>query len=135
MTKIIKTTKSRLPFLALAFALSAGTVAGMAGIAAMSEPAMARGNGGGGAAGGDGGGANIMNPGAPNIANPGPVNQRVFPERPNCETPDRITQNRDCGQSPVRARVVNIHGFANCAVVQQVIGANGQPRFVCSRTM
>jgi hypothetical protein len=138
MNTTLKTKKSRLPFLALALALSAGTVGGMLSIAAMTEPAMARGNGGGGGAGGDGGGANIMNPGNPpnaNVPGRGP-NARVMPDRPTCDEASRPGSIRDCRYTPARSpRVVNIHGFANCAVVSQVIGANGVPQFVCVRTM
>ena len=64
----LKTRNKRFSHIALAFALSAGTIGGMMAIASLSAPALARGNGGGGAGGTGGGEAgNVM--AAVNIAN------------------------------------------------------------------
>ncbi len=76
----------RASMLALALSLSAGTVAGMFGIAAFTAgPAQAQsaGNGGGGAStGGGGAGANPMAVGA---AEPNAVAERQRPARTSCE--------------------------------------------------
>lgn len=122
-----QTRKSRFSHLALALALSTGTVGGMMSFAAMTEPAFARGNGGGGAGPAGGGeGGNVMSPAAANIAgapnrgprNPPQIGRRGIPD--NCNGSRETINTNKCKYTQPRAiRVVNIHGFANCAVVQQ----------------
>lgn len=78
----LKTRNKRFSHIALALALSAGTVGGMMAIATLSEPAHARGNGGGGGStGGNGSGGengDVMKAtSAPNIARQRTPNGRV----------------------------------------------------------
>ncbi len=144
---------SRFSMLALALSLSAGTVAGMLSIAALtSGPAQAQsagnggngGNGGGGPAGGAGGGAGPM------IADIGPkvVDDRPRPNRnPNvpprratpavCEGNLSALDAEKCKHNQRSTpRIVRINGFAQCAIVQQVPNPNGGPAdFFCLKTM
>lgn len=125
----IKTNSSRFSHLALALALSTGTVGGMMGFVALTEPAFARtnggGNGGGGPAGGGEGAANITDP---NV-------RRVQPSTCNGSR-DTIDTNKCRYTQPRAVRIVSINGFANCAVVQQMQNVDGKPtEFYCVRPM
>jgi hypothetical protein len=128
----------KLGHIALALALSCGTVGGMMAFAAMTEPAFARGNGGGaGPAGGAAGG--VMNP-----AGRGPVGAANDPNEHQKRGRNEICNgSRDMPQTdrckytqPRLVRIVNLHGFANCAVVQQLARVDGKPgEFYCARSM
>ncbi len=147
---------SRFSMLALALSLSAGTVAGMLSIAALtSGPAQAQsagnggngGNGGGGPAGGAGGGANPMSiskfPNNPSFdidrqrpnRNPNFQVRRAVP--PVCEGNVSQFDAEKCKINQRSApRIVRINGFAQCAVIQQVPNPNGGPAdFFCLKTM
>lgn len=143
-----KASKIRFSHIALALALSVGTVGGMATFAALTEPAFAASSSGGGsggssAGGGPGGGEAspmaINNP-APPAARRHPPRHRIaaIPSRPNpcggsADTPDTTNCKYDLRPTP---RIVSIHGFANCAVIQQMPGAYGRPgEFYCARPM
>lgn len=138
-TATTSTIKNRkLSHLALALALSAGTIGGMMTFAATTEPAFAQAAGkGGGGAGGAGGEAdpNVMNPNEPRTharrPNLPPV-VRVAPPRPNCQQNTDGVELKNCRytQRPT-PRIVSINGFANCAVVHQA--PSGQ--FYCVRPM
>ena len=143
MNTQIKTSKSKTRFshIALALSLSLGTVGGMFSFIALTEPAFAAqgggGGGGGGGAGGNGGGegGNVMaavnnavnanKPQTPGGQPNGCTTARNTPDLQNCHYTERSTP-----------RVVNIHGFANCAVIGQRPGSNGRPgEFFCLRPM
>ena len=137
-----KTSKSRFSHIALALALSVGTVGGMATFAALTEPAFAASSNGGGsgAGGGPGGGEAspmaINNP-APPAARRHPPHRRAAVVPPPCggsaDTPDTTNCKYDLRPTP---RIVSIHGFANCAVIQQMPAAHGRPgEFYCARPM
>lgn len=142
--KTSKTGKSRFSHLALALALSVGTVGGMATFAALTEPAFARGAGGGGGGGAAGGGEGGNPVAAVNIQDPAinraPPRRRIaaIPSRSkpcggSADTEDTSACKYDLRPTP---RIVSIHGFANCAVVQQMPGAYGRPgEFYCVRPM
>lgn len=150
----MKTQKKtrRLSILALALALSAGTVGGMMSFAAMTTaPAMAQaaagGGGNGGNAGGNGGGnggepGNIMNNGpitharTPNRQSEPPI-QRARPDRQNCNGSQELAEIEKCKYTlRTVPRIVRINGFANCAVVQQMPSPNGGPtEFYCLKSM
>jgi hypothetical protein len=125
-TRNKKTLGNRFGTLALAFALSAGTVGGMVSFASLSQPAQARGNGGSSEGGA---GATVMKPDAA-VLDEKPNGRRAIPE--NCNGSKDMPGVQKCRYTqPRTVRVVNIHGFANCAVVQQM--ANGA--FYCARAM
>lgn len=133
----------KLTHLALAFALSAGTVGGMLTFAALSSaPAMAQ------AAGGNGGGGGGGSPGTENgnvmaaithatnnvpgrgTRSPTPRPRPTSIVKCNGENDGRHVD--ECLYTePATPRIVSIHGFANCAVVQQMPGG----RFYCIKPM
>lgn len=145
MTTIKKTRKFNA--VALALALSAGTVGGMFSFAAMIEPAMAASTNGGG--GGQGGGGGSTGGGEPNGvmgAGNGPfalvAAPNKHPEVPqpyeNCNGSRDGNDIQKCRytQRKTAPRIVKINGFANCAVVQQVRGVDGTPgEFFCLKSM
>lgn len=105
----LKTRNKRFSHIALAFALSAGTVGGMMAIASLSAPALARGNGGGGAGGAGGEAGNVM--AAVNIANvPEPGRPQGFPKlnRAPCGQDANTPILRECNYAGTR-RVVHIY--------------------------
>ncbi len=153
MTKLsnTQTTKfrkaSRFSMLALALSLSAGTVAGMFGIAALTSgpvQAQAAGNGGGGGGpagnGGAGGGPMAASPIAafnPNEPNKEPNNGRGRSRSTNCEGSQNGLDSDRCKHNQRSTpRIVRINGFSNCAIVQQVPNPQGGPaEFYCLRPM
>lgn len=140
MTILSIKKSSKLSTLALALALSAGTVGGMMTFALTIEPAQARsagkgGGGGGGAAGNGGeGGDDVM---AAHINEPrsharrpnNPPVARVRPGPQNCQQNTDGVMLQNCRYT--QPRIVRINGFANCAVVAQV----GPSEFACLRAM
>ncbi|OYU48615.1 MAG: hypothetical protein CFE31_09170 [Rhizobiales bacterium PAR1] len=137
--------KTRFSHFALALSLSLGTVGGMMGFIAITEPAFAAAaGGGGGGGGGAGGGANgggeasVMSVSrGPALPNNPPIVRRSTPVTANGCTTARNTpdlQNCHYGERGT-PRIVNIHGFANCAVIGQLPGANGRGEFYCLRPM
>jgi len=138
-----QTKNSRFSHIALALALSVGTVGGMASFLALTETAQARGNGGGGAGGAAGGGEppptaiNNNRPAinrAPPVINP-PLRARM--PQLNCNGSSEMIENQNCRHNARSTpRIVRINGFANCAVVQQIPNPNGGPaEFYCLRPM
>lgn len=138
-----QTKKSRFSHIALALALSVGTVGGMASFLALTEVAEAKGNGGGGA-----GGGGEPAPAAVKANNNGPAINRAPPINPppqqalraqdlNCGGSRDMIENESCRHNARSTpRIVRINGFANCAVVQQIPGPNGGPaEFYCLRPM
>lgn len=161
MTKISHTRTatfrkaSRFSMLALALSLSAGTVAGMFGIAAMtSGPALAQaasvgggggpgGNGGNGGPGGNGGaGAGPMAANPIAAFNPAPPNRepnrgRDRPAGDHCNGSAEMLETQKCRYNQRSApRIVRINGFSNCAIIQQVPNPHGGPaEFYCVKPM
>lgn len=139
--------KTRFGHIALALSLSFGTVGGMMGFVALTEPAFAAaagGGGGGGAGAGGGGGANgeggnvMAAARAPVLPNNPPVVRRSNPVTANgCTTARNTPDLQNCHYTERGTpRIVNIHGFANCAVIGQMPGAKGRPgEFYCLRPM
>lgn len=136
---------SRFSHIALALALSVGTVGGMASFLALTEVAQAKGNGGGGAGGAGGAGGEPApavannNPAinrAPPVINP-PLTQPVRSIQLNCDGSREMIENQNCRHNARSTpRIVRINGFANCAVVQQIPNPNGGPAdFYCLRPM
>jgi hypothetical protein len=134
-----QTKASKIHSIALALALSCGTAGGMLAFATLTEPAMARGQGGGDS--GNGG-----EPGGVMAADREPVthaqNQRERRRAPEtCDAQSDGASLRQCKFTPPpatrpTARLVKINGFANCAVVQQVpVGPGQQPEFYCLKGM
>lgn len=101
-----KSAKHRFSQLALALALSVGTFGGMMGFVALTEPAQAAG---------------------------GSARQQVAATTaPTAASAPTVTT--PAGRAA--PRVVRINGFANCAVVKQIVGTNGKPdEFRCIRAM
>lgn len=130
-----RTPNRKFNLFALALALSAGTIGGMASFAGMTEPAFAGGNSQQGQI------AKIevsrIDTAKTDVAKPDAVRTVALKtEAPHCGG-DRDANTRHCVPSyrPV-PRVVNINGFANCSKVQQVVSTNGQPaKFECARPM
>lgn len=105
-TVIAKSAKRTLSQLALALALSIGTFGGMMGFVALTESAQAAG---------------------------GKAEQQVAATSAPTSVP---TPAASVPAERPQPRVVRINGFANCAVVKQVNGANGKPaEFRCDRAM
>lgn len=141
----ISNRKTRFGHVALALSLSLGTVGGMMGFVALTEPAFAA-QGGGGGGGGAGGGANgggetsvmSVNRG-PALPNNPPVARRASPvshTANGCTTARNTPDLQNCHYTERGTpRIVNIHGFANCAVIGQLPGANGRGEFYCLRPM
>ncbi|KAF0230374.1 MAG: hypothetical protein FD175_1696 [Beijerinckiaceae bacterium] len=101
-----KSAKRTLSQFALALALSVGTFGGMLGFASLTEPAQAAGSG---------------------------AQQQVAATTTPTAAPAPAASAPAERPQP---RVVRINGFANCAVVKQVNGANGKPaEFRCDRSM
>lgn len=140
-----QTKKSRFSHIALALALSVGTVGGMASFLALTEVAQAKGNGGGGAGGAGGGNGGEPAPAAINNNRPAinrapPVidpPQRARIPQLNCDGSREMIENQNCRHNARSTpRIVRINGFANCAVVQQIPSPNGGPaEFYCLRPM
>lgn len=151
MTKISHThtakfrKASRFSMLALALSLSAGTVAGMFGIAALtSGPVQAQSAGNGGGRGGEGAGAGSN----PMAANPIAVVNHVDPNRDpnrgrdrqvgeNCNGSAEMAETQKCRYNQRSTpRIVRINGFSNCAIIQQVPNPQGgQAEFFCVKPM
>ena len=138
------TRKTRFSHIALALSLSLGTVGGMMGFVALTEPAFAAAAGGGnGGGGGGGGGANggeggnvmaVTHNAAPNNPNRVTRSQPSTPE--SCTTARNTPERQNCHYTERGTpRIVNIHGFANCAVIGQRPGSNGRGEFYCLRPM
>lgn len=140
-----QTKNSRFSHIALALALSVGTVGGMASFLALTETAQARGNGGGGAGGAAGGNGGEPAPAAANNNRPAinrappvidpPLRARM--QQLNCDGSREMIENQNCRHNARSTpRIVRINGFANCAVVQQIPNPNGGPaEFYCLRPM
>ncbi|MFY8114893.1 MAG: hypothetical protein ACOVOC_11780 [Rhabdaerophilum sp.] len=151
MTKLsnTQTTKfrkaSRFSMLALALSLSAGTVVGMFGIAALtSGPVQAQqgGNGGGGSGAEGGAGPSPMAAAKiaafnPNEPNKDPNRGRGRQAGDNCNGSAEMVETQKCRYNQRSTpRIVRINGFSNCAIVQQVPNPQGGPaEFYCLRPM
>ncbi|MCA0401731.1 MAG: hypothetical protein LCH38_13050 [Proteobacteria bacterium] len=139
-----QTLKNRLSNLALALALSAGTVGGMMSIALTADIAQAANiagghnggghNGGGNNGNGADGGAPVMRPNEPRSFARAPRAPRVAAPRgqiQKCEGNSSGSDNTHCRFETRPARIVSTHGFANCALIEQT----RYGEFYCARPM
>lgn len=139
-----RNSSKRLSHLALALALSCGTVGGLLTVAALTEPALARGQGGGGQGGGEGSGGGepggVMNAGEPRTHARSPNNPSTVPPTRRAASPELCDAQRggdvaQCKFSQRSApRVIRITGFAGCSAIQQIPGTEGRStEFYCIR--